>query len=157
MSAADFLAKEKSLAADVVIYPFTEIGSLVERRLIRGFPESWLDRPDYHKPDLFELPELHETAWGEKTYAVPLGSPVLVCFYRPDVFEKLGRQPPKTWTDYQELVEFFAGHDKSKTPTIQGLPQFCHARTARSRLGWQHAAGPCCRIRQASRLLFHAL
>lgn len=102
------LAKAKSLAADVVIYPSADIGSLVERRLIRALPPSWLDRADFHEADLFELPGLRETAWGEQTYAVPLGSPVLVCFYRPDRFEQSGRQPPRTWAEYQQLVEFFA-------------------------------------------------
>jgi len=114
MAPAD-LAKSTSLAADVVIYPSAELGSLVERRMIRALPAAWLDRADYHKGDLFELPGLRETAWGEQTYAVPLGSPVLVCFYRPDLFEQLGRKPPQTWADYQQLVEFFAESDKSKS------------------------------------------
>jgi ABC-type glycerol-3-phosphate transport system substrate-binding protein len=113
MGPAD-LAKEKSLAADVIIYPSAELGTLVQRRLIRALPPSWVDRADYHKADLFELPGLRETAWGEQTYAVPLGSPVFVCFYRPDLFEQLGRRPPQTWTEYQQLVELFAA---KQTPT----------------------------------------
>lgn len=108
-------AKAKSFEADVVIYPSAELGSLVERRLIRALPAAWLDRPDYHKADLFELPGLRETAWGEETYAVPLGSPVLVCFYRTDLFERLNRKPPQTWGDYQQLVQIFAEREKTKT------------------------------------------
>jgi multiple sugar transport system substrate-binding protein len=45
---------------------------------------------------------------------VPLGSPVLVCFYRRDLFERLHREPPRTWGDYQRLVEFF-GHPENLT------------------------------------------
>ncbi len=70
------------------------------------------------------MPGLRETAWGEQTYAVPLGSPVFVCFYRPDVFEKLGRKPPQTWIDYQRLVNFFVEGDKSNASSKapQSLP-----------------------------------
>ena len=107
------LATAKSLAADLVIYPSSEIGTLAERRLIRPMPTVWLDAGDFHKADLFELPGLHETAWGEQIYAVPLGSPVFVCFYRADLFDKLGQKPPQTWAEYQQLVEFY---DRQKSP-----------------------------------------
>jgi multiple sugar transport system substrate-binding protein len=115
------LAKAKLLAADVVIYPSADIGSLVERRQIRALPPSWLDRADYHKADLFELPGLRETAWGEQTYAVSLGSPVLICFYRTDLFEQLGRHPPQTWAEYQNLVEFFASPAKPRPDKPKSL------------------------------------
>ena len=101
------LAAAKSLAADVVVYPSIELGDLAERELLRPIPAAWLDRPEYAKKDLFELPGLRETAWGETTYAVPLGSPVLVLFYRTDLFTHFGKRPPQTWAEYQGLVEFF--------------------------------------------------
>jgi multiple sugar transport system substrate-binding protein len=115
------LAKAKSLAADVVIYPSAELGTLVQRRMVRALPPAWLDRPGYQKADLLELPGLRETAWGEQTYAVPLGSPVFVCFYRSDLFERFNRRPPQTWVEYQALVEFFAGQMKSKATATASL------------------------------------
>lgn len=109
------LGKAKTLSADVVIYPSDELGSLAERRLIQPLPPDWLDRPDYQKTDLFELPGLRETAWGEQIYAVPLGSPVFVCLYRPD----LGVEPPHTWSDYQRIVES-AGASAAIEPLAPG-------------------------------------
>ena len=37
--------------------------------------------------------------------AVPFGSPVFCCYYRADLLEKLGRKPPQTWTEYEELAK----------------------------------------------------
>jgi multiple sugar transport system substrate-binding protein len=117
------LTAKKSLDADVVIYPSVELGGLAERDLLRPIPGAWLDRPEYAKKDLFELPGLRETAWGETTYAVPLGSPVLVLFYRTDLFALFGKQAPTTWSEYHLLVEFFANRENLKAPaTSDGDP-----------------------------------
>lgn len=120
MSSAD-LEHAHSLSADAVIYPASELGTLAERRLIRPLQPAWLERPIYDKADLFELPGLRETAWGEQTYAVPLGSPVLVCFYRADLFQELGREPPRNWAEYQRLIEFFAERVNSKPRSNSGV------------------------------------
>ena len=34
----------------------------------------------------------------------PFGSPPLTLFYRRDLFEKLGLQPPESWAKYREAV-----------------------------------------------------
>ncbi len=81
---------------------------MAERQLIQPLPEVWLNRPAYAKHDLFELIGLRETAWAGRIFAVPLGSPVMVCFYRADLFARFGRKPPATWAEYEKLVEFFS-------------------------------------------------
>lgn len=118
MSVAE-LSAAKTLAADAIIYPAAELGSLAERQLIQPLPEAWLNRPAYAKHDLFELVGLRETAWAGRIFAVPLGSPVMVCFYRPDLFAQFGRRPPATWAEYQKLVEFF-GQRENLTPNKSG-------------------------------------
>ena len=52
----------------------------------------------------FELLRNQEAVWGDEVYGVPLGSPVLCCYYRPDLLEKLHRKPPRTWKEYEELA-----------------------------------------------------
>ena len=40
---------------------------------------------------------------------MPFGSPVLTCYYRADLLEKLHRKPPRLWTEYEELAKLLAG------------------------------------------------
>ena len=37
--------------------------------------------------------------------AIPVSAPVLLCYYRADLLQKAGLNPPETWEDYQSLVE----------------------------------------------------
>lgn len=118
------LATAKSLDADGVIVSSAMIGTLAARGLISAVPEKLPgadsgDNGDSEKGDasqgdggesgqsseIFELLRLHEATWGNQVIAVPMGSPVLVCYYRADLLEKLRRQPPQTWEEYQELAQ----------------------------------------------------
>jgi multiple sugar transport system substrate-binding protein len=46
--------------------------------------------------------------------AVPFGSPAFCCYYRADLLEKLGRRPPQTWADYEELARLFNNRRQPK-------------------------------------------
>jgi len=69
--------------------------------------------------EVFELPKLREAAWGRAIVAVPFGTPALVCYYRADLLEKLGRRPPRTWPEYRELAQLLAS-EKQADPTWCG-------------------------------------
>ena len=100
------LASLDEFAADVIIYPAALIGELVERQLIIPFPEQILEGNIYARQDVFELLRLREMRWGESTtMAVTFGSPQLVLAYRADLFEKRGLTPPRTWSQYQQIIE----------------------------------------------------
>jgi ABC-type glycerol-3-phosphate transport system substrate-binding protein len=106
------ISAAKKLGADAVIYPGEEMSTLAERRIVRPLPAEWLDLEEFHKADLFEPAGLAGTRWGEQTYAVPFGSPVFVLIYRRDVLERFHREPPRTWTEYDQLIESLSGHAK---------------------------------------------
>ncbi|HZZ28437.1 MAG TPA: extracellular solute-binding protein [Pirellulales bacterium] len=106
MSAANVNSAEK-LDADSVLYPPALLGTLAERRLIRPLNKDWLKEDPLEIADLLLLLDSPELTWDGQPYAVPLGSPVLVLMYRPDLFEQLGKQPPRTWEEYQTLADFF--------------------------------------------------
>ena len=108
---AELLAS-KSLSSDAVIYPSYCLGTLAERGLIAPLPRSVLAGAELDWRDVFETIQLSETAWGRTTYAVPFGSPLLTFCYRADLFERFKRRPPETWTEYQELAEFFGNREK---------------------------------------------
>jgi multiple sugar transport system substrate-binding protein len=100
----EIVAAEGRLGADAVIYPAALIGELAERQLIVSVPDDVLNGAQLAQRDVLELIRLHEVTWGKKTYAVAFGSPQLTLFYRADIFERLGLQPPQTWAEYAALA-----------------------------------------------------
>lgn len=118
------LAAAKTVSADAIIYPPSELGTLAERRLIRSLPANWLNRQELHKSDLFDPGGLAECQWGEQTFAVPFGSPVFVVMYRRDLFDRFHLQPPSDWAEYQRIVSVIDEHSKEsgvQTAAIEPL------------------------------------
>ncbi len=123
--AGEDLTDDDLRAADAIICASHMLATLAERELIAPVPDKLL--PDRILQDgrliqqidtdgkqaaaadawagVFDLLRVREAVWGQKLYAVPFGSPVLTCYYRVDLLQQLGRRPPETWTEYQELAE----------------------------------------------------
>jgi len=101
----------ESMSADAVIGPSHLLGPFAERDLLAPMPKKLLEATDW--TDLFDLVKLREATWGKEVFAVPFGSPVLVCYYRADLLDKLGRRPPQTWVEYQELAKMLASQKPS--------------------------------------------
>ena len=100
------LLKADRLPADAVVCPAYLVGVLAEREWLAPVPKRILSSPEW--AGVFELPKLREAAWGKQPMAIPFGSPVFCCYYRADLLEKLGRRPPRTWAEYQELAKLLA-------------------------------------------------
>jgi len=100
------LTQADTLPADAVICPSHLLGVLAERKMLKDAPPEIRNNPDW--ADTFELLKLHEAVWGKQVLAVPFGSPVFCVYYRADLLEKLGRRPPRTWSEYEELAKLFA-------------------------------------------------
>ncbi len=95
------LAQAKRLPGDVIVFPASYLGQLVERTLIRPLSESLLSSESVALQDIFPLTRREEIRWGGQTYALPLGSPQLLLAYRPDLLARLNLKPPATWQEYQ--------------------------------------------------------
>jgi multiple sugar transport system substrate-binding protein len=115
---ADALKLVDRLDADAVIYSPAMLGALVERKLIRPMNPAWLKDDALDAGDLIEPLKSPELCWDGEQYAVPFGSPVFVLLYRPDLFERFGKQPPRTWEEYQSLATFFSDRKKLR-PTAK--------------------------------------
>ncbi len=119
LAAADIVSAEK-VDADAIIYPLRLLGTLAERKFIRPLSASWLKGDPLVAGDLLLSPDSPEFTWDGQPYAVPLGEPVFVLVCNSDVLAQLGKQPPRTWEEYQELVKRLG--EKSKTsPTLEPL------------------------------------
>ncbi len=112
------MADAETIDADAVICPSHQLGPLAERELIAPVPEEMTSANSQGWSDVFELVRHSEVVWGQSVRAVPFGSPVLVCYYRADLLEKLGRQPPKTWEEYGELAQLLADRKKLGDSTV---------------------------------------
>jgi multiple sugar transport system substrate-binding protein len=106
------LLSAATLPADAVLASSHLLAILAERELLAPVPPQILH--DAQWGDIFELLRLREAAWGTQFMAVPFGSPVFCCYYRADLLEKLGRQPPRTWAEYQDLAKLLAEHGKKE-------------------------------------------
>jgi len=102
------IAAANRLPGDVVIFPAGFVGQLAERNLIAPIDAEVLAGADFNYRDIFEQVRLREMKWGNRTFAVPLGSPQLLLAYRADIFDKLGITPPADWAEYQDIVQRLA-------------------------------------------------
>jgi multiple sugar transport system substrate-binding protein len=97
---------------DALLYPAYDMGVLVERGLLRPLPDSELSNSEIAWEEIFESDKTHDASWGSTAYGFPFGSPTLVCCYRKDLLEKLSRQPPRTWPEYEELASLLADRQR---------------------------------------------
>ncbi len=100
----DDLAAAAALEADAVICPSYQLGPLAQRQLLAPLPAAMLDHEKNAWDDVLPLLRHREATWGSTLYAVPFGSPVWICYYRADLLDRLDRDPPQTWQQYQELA-----------------------------------------------------
>jgi ABC-type glycerol-3-phosphate transport system substrate-binding protein len=120
----DLAAKEPP-DVDAIILATYELGVLAEKGWIVPIPKTLIeDRRKYDATrtenrveqegwgGIFSLLRAHEAVWGSETMAVPLGSPVLICYYRADLLERLGTPPPRTWAEYRKLAELLGDRAK---------------------------------------------
>lgn len=112
------LTKASRLPGDVIIAASGDVGGLVERELIVPLDDAGLAGTEFDRRDIFDLVRLRDIAWGNRTVAVPLGSPQLLLAYRPDVLEKHGIAPPATWAEYQAAIDKLAKADGGDEPSL---------------------------------------
>ena len=107
-SAALLEANALPEGADGVIYPSRLLGTLALRGWIARLPENYRDNRELDWGDTFELLQLVETHWAGTPRAISFGSPVLVLYYRADLFAQVHKHPPQSWEDLHELAELLA-------------------------------------------------
>ncbi|RCS54856.1 extracellular solute-binding protein [Bremerella cremea] len=126
---------------DILIYPPAMMGDLIQRNWLTPIPSSILSLQDLALDDIVLGVRQTEMHWGEKTYALPLGSPVLMLMVRTDILKQLNLETPTTWQEYAAVVEaihnseFLKSNDTVGAATIEPfgeayLPSLFLARSA---------------------------
>ena len=133
MSQAD-LASDADTQADAVLGPSALVGLLAAKDLILPLPAQLARNDRGSWSEVFPLSRARELTWAGKAVAVPFGSPVLTCYYRADLLEKLGRNPPTTWTEYNKLAALL--NDLGKSGTVAGKDQPWHGALEPLGPGW---------------------
>jgi multiple sugar transport system substrate-binding protein len=110
-STSELLGAER-LEVEAVIAPSWLLAPLAEREWVAPVPREILEDKSGPWPRIFETLRTREAVWDDTVYGVPFGSPILTCYYRADLLEKLGRRPPESWEEYGELAQLLA--DRSK-------------------------------------------
>jgi ABC-type glycerol-3-phosphate transport system substrate-binding protein len=87
----------------VLLIPLVELSSVDAAQMISTFPSEVADAVE--AKDIF--PGLKEAVLSRqrKFMAAPVSAPVLLCYYRKDLLDAAGRTPPRTWNEYQQLLE----------------------------------------------------
>ena len=109
-----------------MIYPAGLLGELVCGGHIVPVPSYVRGDSSWNEADVFELLRVQETRWGQQVWAVPLGSPQLVLYYRADLLRQVGREPPVTWSELEELAGLLGGRqsDGSAVSSPPALPRY---------------------------------
>ena len=106
------------LDTDVVIFPPAWMGELAEGRLIRPVPSDLLSEPEFRSTEIYGQIRRREMQWNSQSYALPLGSPVLVLLRRTDLVP----EAPQTWEEFDKQAENLAGSlDDGMLPIAQPL------------------------------------
>lgn len=101
---ADFLA-QPDLGGDVALVPSYLAGLAAERKWTAPLPNAEGNASPLSREVFLDLRNF-EAGWDRKSIGIPLGAPRLMLAYRADLLEKWQQQPPRTWDEYNALVEF---------------------------------------------------
>ena len=145
------IADAAALPGDAVICPAHLLGPLAEAKRLAPVPRSIVRDPLGPWSQTFELLRNQEAVWGSEVYGVPLGSPVLCCYYRANLLEKLHRPPPRTWKEYEELARLLRGRGEARWGKVR------NGRAVGPRLGRAGSPGPGRVLRQGARQLYDAV
>lgn len=118
---AEVLEKPR-FAADVVIYPAELLGMWAAAERLSPLSDETLKSDAFDEHGLLTHSRTTEVQWGPEIFAVSLGSPTLQLYWRSDLFAAQDLAPPRTWTEYQQVLESLAKSPKKlMAPALEPL------------------------------------
>ncbi len=110
-------------AADVLIYPTSQMGSVIASGSVVKVPADVFQSAALEHRDIAPAVHDHLITWDREPHAIPLSADCMLVFYRTDLFadeaqrdrfqQQHGRalEPPATWGEFDQLAAFFDGQD----------------------------------------------
>jgi multiple sugar transport system substrate-binding protein len=129
-SSSGSAARLHSPPGDVVIYPTSEMGSVVIGAVVVKLPKELLESSAFEVRDLAPAVLDQLIAWDRQPLALPISAEAMLVYYRTDLLndadagrrfeQKFGRvlAPPMTWADFDQIAEFFDGQDLDGDGTV---------------------------------------
>lgn len=110
------LASPQTLIADgddLIFLPLNRLGDIAASGsasatpALAEIPESQRSETNLNWLDLFQGLREQVATRNKRPLVVPVAAPVLVCYYREDLLKQANLSPPKTWAEYQQLINTF--------------------------------------------------
>jgi len=97
----------KSSTPDIVYANDSTFLTFAKNGWIRPLDDLWAKHREEFDLDDFTPTVRQERSYQGHIWSVPSTSNVMLFFYRKDLFDKAGKQPPKTFVEYRDLAKSF--------------------------------------------------
>jgi multiple sugar transport system substrate-binding protein len=97
----------KASSPDIVYANDSTFLTFAKNGWIRPLDDLWAKHREEFDLDDFTRTVVAERSYKGKIWGVPATSNTLLFFYRKDLFDKAGKQPPKTLAEYRDLAKSF--------------------------------------------------
>ena len=101
----EFFDSKSRKKADLFVHPSTILADLVSEDLLRVYPREGLVSASMNVDSYLAHFRKVGVRHNDKTWSVSLGGQQLRLFYRSDVLEVAGIDPPKTWEELDRAIE----------------------------------------------------
>ncbi|MBD3673795.1 MAG: extracellular solute-binding protein [Planctomycetaceae bacterium] len=89
----------------ILFYPRTEFAKIGSKKLFQPIPEILQGPDDLDLRDLFDALGNSVIEWNGEPAVIPIREPMLLLYYRSDLLEAAGKEPPASWDEYRELLK----------------------------------------------------
>ena len=96
---------------DLVIYPPIWLSDLVKADYLADLKPKVDADTALEWDDITSFFQKHGGTYGDKVYGIPVDGDYYMLYYRSDLLESAGLEPPSTWDDYLKIAETFHGQD----------------------------------------------
>jgi multiple sugar transport system substrate-binding protein len=97
----------KASTPDIVYANDSTFLTFAKNGWIRPLDDLWAKYRDQFDLDDFTKTVIEERSYQGHIWSVPSTSNTLLFFYRKDLFDKAGKQPPQTFVEYRDLAKAF--------------------------------------------------
>jgi len=105
----DFATGTNSI--DAIVFPPQWLVDFVEPGFLMPIDDMIANDPDIAWDEIGAFFRDFSASFGGSTYTVPLDGDFHMVYYRKDLLEAAGMEPPATWDEYLEVAEHFHGQD----------------------------------------------